>query len=199
MARLARLNPLRWAATEAALEWWDSRAARERLLLLGTVAVVVAFAAFLASRTMDASLQAAEERRNRAADRLQTVQMLFAEYQQRRTESEARNTRLATFQDFSLAGFLERTARELGLTESLGNLNDRGVQAGDPYSEHLVDVRFRNIALTKVVELLHKIESHEAPIRVMSMTARTNTRERSEITLTLTVGMLKLPDAPVEP
>jgi len=186
-----RFNPLQWETTERALEWWDAQSSREQLMLVFIVVALACMLWFFASTAMGSSLKNAENSVAATKRDFNTVLLAQDEYRAKADLAKTFQEDLERHREFSLAGFVERTAREIGISESVGSINDRGIKPGERFDTQSVEVRFRKISLRATSELLFRIENAEQPLSASNVQIKTNSKDRNELDVMITITMLR--------
>lgn len=180
---------------------WDPRqlfnvfsrmSSRERTLVLGALSVLVV--AGLYSLVID-PLASGEQQlvrsMKRKEDDLRSLAQLRYDYldmSQKLTAGEALLSK--TSKDFSLFAYLESTIGQV-TPGRISSMNRSNKTAGDQYEEELVEFKLTQVSLDNIVDMLHRIEKAEHPLRV----TRLNIKERSgavhDFDVTATVSLVR--------
>lgn len=95
-----------------------------------------------------------------------------------------------TSDDFSLFAYLEATISQV-TPGRISSMNRSNKTVGDLYEEELVEFKLSQVSLENIVDMLHRIEKAEHPLRV----TRLNVKERSggnrDFDVTATVSLVR--------
>jgi len=192
-----QLNPLAWERSEQVLTWWDGQSMRDKLMLGFIVAVLTLGIAGVASMLMSSSIKSARASLSSVQSDMAKVQMSKATYDDKVGAVRQFEENLEEYRSFSLAGFVERMARELDINDQVGAINDKGIATEDRYDIQTINVIIRKISLRVVSDILYRIESAEQPIGISSTSIKADLKDRNLLTLNLTLTILK-PKAPAQ-
>lgn len=92
-----------------------------------------------------------------------------------------------TSKDFSLFAFLESTISQV-TPGRITSMNRSNKTAGDLYEEELVELKLSQISLENIVDMLHRIEKAEHPLRVTRlMVKERGTTKDFDVTATVSL------------
>lgn len=127
----------------------------------------------------------------RKEDDLRALAQLRYDYLDLSQKLAAGETLLAkTSKDFSLFAYLEATIGQVtpGRISSM-NRNNRTV--GDQYEEELVEFKLTQVTLENIVDMLHRIEKAEHPLRVTRLLIKERTGPNHDFDVTAAVSLVR--------
>jgi type II secretory pathway component PulM len=162
---------------------WDNLSPRERILLSGVGAIVMALLVF--TIVVNPILGAAESAQLRVAEAEQqseVMQRLRSEFDGIQSRLSSVEQRIRSGQD----GAKIRTLLDSLATKSAVNIDsmeERQAGENDIYSETKVEVSLKNVTLTQTVNYLHNIESSDRVLSVKSLRVKNNKRRAGDAEL----------------
>jgi type II secretory pathway component PulM len=165
---------------------------RERTLV--SVASLGLLIAVLYSFVLDPLIvgeqQLARSMRRKEQD-LEALAQLRYDYLDLSQKLAAGETLLAkTSKDFSLFAYLEATISQV-TPGRISSMNRSNKTAGDEYEEELVEFKLTQVTLENVVDMLHRIEKAEHPLRVTRLQVKERTGAVHDFDVTATVSLVR--------
>ena len=146
---------------------------REKLMVFGAAAAVIAFVIFFVSVRFSGALKQGESRIASKMRQLQEAQSLAAGYSQAEKERAALDRQLKS-NNVKLFTLIEETARRLGI--EVGGLTDKGSRPSKDGKakviETSVEVNLTRIELLKLVRFLTALEEKNKLVKVTTLEIR---------------------------
>ena len=95
-----------------------------------------------------------------------------------------------TSKDFSLFAYLEATISQV-TPGRISSMNRSNKTAGDQYEEELVEFKLTQVSLENIVDMLHRIEKAEHPLRVTRLMVKERTGAVHDFDVTATVSLVR--------
>jgi len=95
-----------------------------------------------------------------------------------------------TSKDFSLFAYLEATVGQV-TPGKISSMNRSTKTAGDQYEEELVEFKLTGVTLDNIVDMLHRIEKAEHPLRVTRLQIKERTGPNHDFDVTATVSLVR--------
>lgn len=103
-----------------------------------------------------------------------------------------------TSKDFSLFAYLEATISQV-TPGRISSMNRSNKTAGDLYEEELVEIKLTQVSLDNIVDMLHRIEKTEHPLRVTRLMVKERSGATRDFDVTATVSLVRSLEAKPEP
>jgi hypothetical protein len=100
--------------------------------------------------------------------------------------------------DFSLFAYLEATISQV-TPGRISSMNRSNKTAGDLYEEELVEFKLTQVSLDNIVDMLHRIEKTEHPLRVTRLMVKERSGATRDFDVTATVSLVRSLEAKPEP
>ncbi len=100
--------------------------------------------------------------------------------------------------DFSLFAYLEATISQV-TPGRISSMNRSNKTAGDLYEEELVEFKLTQVSLDNIVDMLHRIEKAEHPLRVTRLMVKERSGDTRDFDVTATVSLVRSLEAKPEP
>ncbi|VAW40199.1 hypothetical protein MNBD_DELTA04-1638 [hydrothermal vent metagenome] len=97
--------------------------------------------------------------------------------------------------DFSLFSFLEKTAAQAGVKQSIAYMKPSATTDDGALQEMLVEMKLRAVSLQQLVDFLRLVESPENVVAIKRIAIQQNTKEESTLDVIMQVVSLKLATA----
>lgn len=168
------------------MKWLEELSARERRLVMGLGAVLVAMLLLLVPygiSSMTRGRRAANKELRDAISRVQASKAMVRARKEKREEVAARYAKKAP----KLAGFLEQTAKEQKI-EVPESQDKPEVPIGKRYVERATVVRLRRVAGLPLLRFLEKIEGSGYPVAVTRLNVRRRTGDKDSYDVELGVS-----------
>lgn len=125
---------------------------------------------------------------------LRTVQRMRAEYLELKRQWEAGQVVFVRPEEkIELFPHIESTVSEVGITrDRIVSMNPQTKVIADIYREESVDLKLINLSLDQIVDLMHRIEKGEHPLRITKLTIKKRPREPHTFDVTATVSLLRI-------
>ena len=91
-----------------------------------------------------------------------------------------------TSKDFSLFAYLEATISQV-TPGRITSMNRSNKTAGDQYEEELVELKLSQVSLDNIVDMLHRIEKSEHPLRVTRLMVKERSTKDFDVTATVSL------------
>lgn len=102
-----------------------------------------------------------------------------------------------TSKDFSLFAYLEATISQV-TPGRISSMNRSNKTAGDLYEEELVEFKLTQVSLDNIVDMLHRIEKAEHPLRVTRLMVKERSGATRDFDVTATVSLVRSLEAKPE-
>ncbi len=142
---------------------------REKLMVFGAAAAVLAFAVFFVSVRFSGALRQGESRIASKMRQLQEAQSLAAGYSQAEKERAALDRQLKS-NNVKLFTLIEESAKRQGI--EVGGLTDKGSRKEGKVVEASVEVTLTRIELLKLVRFLTTLEEKNKLVKVTKLQIR---------------------------
>lgn len=142
---------------------------REKLMVFGAAAAVLAFAVFVVSVRFSGALRQGESRIASKMRQLQEAQSLAAGYSQAEKERAALDRQLKS-NNVKLFTLIEESAKRQGI--EVGGLTDKGSRKEGKVVEASVEVTLTRIELLKLVRFLTTLEEKNKLVKVTKLQIR---------------------------
>jgi hypothetical protein len=163
---------------------WNRMAPRERRLVGGLVAAVLAFAVLVTGFIIFSSLGDIAESNNDARQALADIAKHKDEYLEAKERMVAQEVRIGT-EPPQFAADLEEAAREVGI--QIPETNEHPpVAAGKRYLDHRVDVKLRQVDLLSLSKFLARLENGRRLIVVTQLRVRKHFSEGDKLDVEFT-------------
>jgi hypothetical protein len=173
---------------------------RERTLV--SAALLVLVVAGLYSLVIDplaSGEQLIARSMKRKEEDLKSLAQLRYDYLDLSQKLAAGETLLAkTSKDFSLFAYLEATISQV-TPGRIGSMNRSNKTAGDQYEEELVEFKLTQVSLENIVDMLHRIEKAEHPLRVTRLMVKERSGAVHDFDVTATVSLVRSLNKQEEP
>jgi type II secretory pathway component PulM len=165
---------------------------RERTLVsVSTLVLVVAALYSLVIDPLTSGEQVIARSMKRKEQDLKSLAQLRYDYIDLSQKLAAGETMLAkTSKDFSLFAYLESTISQV-TPGRIGSMNRSNKTAGDQYEEEMVEFKLTQVSLDNIVDMLHRIEKAEHPLRVTRLSIKERTGATHDFDVTATVSLVR--------
>lgn len=124
-------------------------------------------------------------------DDLRALAQLRYDYLDLSQKLAAGETLLAkTSKDFSLFAYLEATIGQV-TPGRISSMNRNNKTVGDQYEEELVEFKLTQVTLENIVDMLHRIEKAEHPLRVTRLLVKERTGPNHDFDVTAAVSLVR--------
>ncbi len=148
--------------------WFERLSTRERQMVLGTGAAVLAFVLFVILFSFSNSANAYRKRTDQKLARLREVQVLAASYREA-TQERQRVEQQLTGNNVRLMTYIEEKATQSGLTvPNMAPKNDVGIGDGQ-IIESSVELTLTDVDLRKLHDFLSAVERGPGVVKVKSL------------------------------
>jgi type II secretory pathway component PulM len=172
-------RPLAYVGSE-----WNRMAPRERRLVAGLVAAVVAFAVLVTGFLIIESLRDVAESNEAAREALADIAKHRDEYLEAKDRMMAQEARIGT-EPPQFAADLEAAAHEVGI--GIPETQEQpSVPAGRRYVEHKVEVKLRQVDLQSLTKFLNKLETGRRLIMVNTLRVRKRFSDQDKLDVDFT-------------
>lgn len=162
---------------------------RERLLLaVGGVTVLIILLCFGILAPYFDSLERIDAQIGTRHRQLKEMQQLQTDYRQYLSQRMRGEQQVADNRDFSLLSFLETTAAQFAGRDNLIAMRPQPAMVQNGYKEEIVELKLEKLSLTRLVRLLHAMESNGAPVRIRSLRIKSRFDDRNLLDVTATIG-----------
>ncbi|PLX85327.1 MAG: hypothetical protein C0617_04445 [Desulfuromonas sp.] len=165
---------------------------RDRIALaaggLVVLATVLYLAVFEPYREGTARLDAQIATRQRQLQEVQAMRQDYLQLQQRVAEAEKR---LDSGQAFSLFSFVEGLTAEVAAKGNLVYMRPQPAGVQDDFKEESVEIKLEKIRLDQVVNLLYRIDTAKAYLKVKNLRLKPRFDDRTELDAVLTISSFR--------
>ncbi len=172
-------------------EFLQGMTPRDRALAALMATVLLLIGAFFGLSTMNSAKGRARTGIADATKAEAQVNLLAAELGEINEEVAALDAQLAAGEGISPATWMEKVGKELQISEKIKGINEKGSSETDFYRRQTVDVIVDDVDLDLIVTLTHRVETAEAAIRIDEMRVKTDRKDRSKLSLRMTISVLK--------
>jgi hypothetical protein len=166
-------------------------APRERLLVGITALVVFAFVAYFAVGAMNSSTDKVKRQLTATGTAQAQVDSMLSQYIVLAGTVESLDSKLAAGQDFAPLTWIETIGNEMGITEKIRSVNERGTEETDYYIAQKFDLRVDDIDLRQVTDLVFRLESAPQAIWVNECRVKTDRKNRAQLDVNMEISILK--------
>jgi len=166
-------------------------APRERFLVAFTGLVVFCFVAWFVLDAMDSSTDKVKRQLTATSTAQAQVDSMLSVYGELAGTAEALDTKLAAGADFAPLTWIESIGNEMGISEKIRSVNERGSEETDYYVAQNYDIRIDDIDLRQVTDLIYRLESAPQAIRINECRVKTNRKNRAELDVSMEISILK--------
>lgn len=166
-------------------------APRERALVGFTLVVVFCFVAWFAVGAMNKSTDKVKRQLTATGTAQAQVDSMLTQYGELAGAVESLDAKLAAGEDFAPLTWIETVGNEMGISEKIRSVNERGTEETDYYVASNFDLRIDDIDLRQVTDLVFRLESAPQAIRINECRVKTNRKNRAELDVSMEISILK--------
>ena len=166
-------------------------APRERLLVGFTLLVVFCFAAWFAVGAMNKATDQVKRQLTATGTAQAQVDSMLGQYSVLAGTVEALDSKLAAGKDFAPLTWIESVGNEMGITEKIRSVNERGTEETDYYTAQKLDLRVDGVDLRQVTDLVFRLESAPQAIWINECRVKTDRKDRSQLDMNMAISILK--------
>ncbi|MCO4771704.1 MAG: hypothetical protein KDA24_16850 [Deltaproteobacteria bacterium] len=164
---------------------------RDRMLLGVMVTAVALAIGWFILGAMSQQTKGLKTELASASQAQQQVNALMGRYSDIAGEVTGLDTRLAAGEGFSPASWLEQLGNELGMSEGIKSIQERGVEEREYYRAQKVEVVLDNVDLRQLVKLLHKLQEAPQALRITNLRVKTDSKSREQLDIRFELAVLK--------
>lgn len=169
----------------------DGMAPRERLLVAIAVLAVFGVAAFFVQGAMEESSKRLKRQITATSTAQGQVDQLMSQYRDLVGTVDALDTRLAAGADFQPLTWIESVGNEMGISEKIRSVNERGTETTDYFIAKKIDIRIDDVDLRQVTDLIYRLESAPQAVRIDECRVKTDRNNRSNLDVTMQIAVLQ--------
>lgn len=166
-------------------------APRERFLVGLTLVVVLGVSGWFAVRAMNRSTDKVQRQLVATQAAQAQVDALLRQYSELAGTAEALDTRLRAGKDFAPLTWVEGIGNEMGISDKIRSVQERGNEETDWYVAQKLDLRVDGVDLRQVTDLMFRIESAPQAVRIDECRIKPGRKARSELDVTMQISILR--------
>ena len=159
---------------------------RDRILLIGLVAVFLLLSAGGVIYTLSTSLDAVRENISTANENMAKIEQMKNEQASLKQKVDEIEAKLQENAKTDLSAFLEKSAQKSGIREKLDAVREKSSAKDGLLQEKTFAVSLRDLSLEELTKFLYEIETSGYPMQVQTCSIRSRKRQEEK---TLTVNM----------
>ncbi len=169
----------------------NNMAPRERLLVGITIVAVLGVIGWF----IQGSMEEAQKKLTRQIAATSTAQVqidaLMAEYTGLAGTVAELDARLEAGRDFQPLTWIESVGNEMGISEKIRSVNERGQETTDYYVAQKINIRVDDLTLEQVSDFLYTIETAPQAVRVDEARVKTDRKDRTQLDVTMEISVLR--------
>jgi hypothetical protein len=169
----------------------EGMAPRERFLVGFTLVVVFCFVAWFSVGAMNKATDKVKRQIVAASTAQAQVDGLLAQYSDLSSQVQALDARLEAGRDFAPLTWIETVGNEMGISDQIRSVNERGTEETDYYIAQKFDLRVDDIDLRQVTDLVFRLESAPQAIWVNECRVKTDRKNRAQLDVNMEISILK--------